>query len=220
MALEQTDLEQITSLLATALKPFGDQVTALGATVDTLKKAQPPAAPPAAPPVTPPAQPPAAPPAVSPELNSQLLEFKRKQEESDKKLADLEKARADAEKRAQESEKKSAVDAALNGFTFPTPEARQTAFEKVSSEVKRMDDGTLVAGDNLTPEAFVKDFLPSKHAYLLAPDIRGGSGNGASYTHGANVKVATTEMIKDGMTADDRAAVVARITEVVNAHRS
>jgi hypothetical protein len=128
----------------------------------------------------------------------------------------LTKANEDAGKRVLEAEKKSAIEAAMNGFSFATPEARQTAFDKLSAEVKRTDDGALVAGENLTPEVFAKTFFVEKHPYVLAPEVRGGSGAGTG-TAARGGKVATLEMASpdNANWATDRAAFAAQINNVL-----
>ena len=147
---------------------------------------------------------------LTPEANSMILDLKRSNEKLVADMAKVQKDREDADKRADTSERTSVVNTALSGFTFATPEARQTAVDKVMAQLKRTDTGALVAGENLTPEAFIKDFIPTTHAYLLAPTHVSGSGvtPSSALRPGQAVDI---DSIKPGMTAEARAAAVEAI---------
>ena len=205
------DEAQIKAMIAQALQaamgPITEQLGGIAANLTALNTATPPA--PAAS-VTPPA--PAAPaaPPVNPELNSQVLELRRSNEALVARMAAADKLREEADRRADESERTSVVNGVLGGFQFATDAARQTALEKIMPQIKRTDTGALVAGDNLTPEAFIKDFLPTQHAYLLAPVGAGGSG----VTPGQGARGAQAvdlNSIKPDMSPETRAAAIAAI---------
>jgi hypothetical protein len=141
---------------------------------------------------------------VDPALNSQILEFRRSNEKLVADMAALQKEREAERKRADDAERLTAVTSAMSGFQFATDAARQTAVEKLLPQIKRTDTGALVAGDNLTPEAFIKDFLPTQHAYLLAPVNTGGSGVTPG-SHGV-AKAVDLNSISPSMSADGKAA--------------
>lgn len=197
----------VPGLVTQAIGPIGEQLTGITASLAALKPVTPAvAAPPVVVPpvVTPPAH-------VDPALNSQMLELKRSNEKLVTDMAAIVKQREDADKRADDSERMSIVNTALGGFQFATDAARQTAVEKILPQIKRTDVGTLVAGDNLTPEAFIKDFLPTQHAYLLASVGVGGSGitPGQQQRGGQAVDL---DSIKPGMAPEARAAAIQAIT--------
>ena len=144
--------------------------------------------------------------ALMTEQRRQIEELQKKQKESD----DRYKAE---QLKGQGLEKSGMLGKILDGYQFVAPEARNTALTMLDSMVKRNDDGSYTAADT-TPEAFAKTFLTEQNSYLLAPAHAGGSGaSGAPGTGGINRggSVPTTEMIKPGMTAEDRAAITRQI---------
>jgi hypothetical protein len=151
---------------------------------------------------------------LTPEANAQMLDMRRSNEALVAQMASLTKEREADKKRADDSERMSAVTAALSGFQFASESARQTAVEKLLPQIKRTETGALVAGDNLTPEAFIKDFLPTQHAYLLAPVNTGGSGVTPGGNHGPS-KAVDLNSIKPGMSVDDNAAARAAIAQTL-----
>ncbi|WP_321471136.1 hypothetical protein [uncultured Paludibaculum sp.] len=145
---------------------------------------------------------------TDPVVNAQLAEMRRAREEDKKRLDALQKDRDDANAKAEKAERATALNTALADFGFRSPSARETALSLLTPHIKRNEAGQLVAGDNLTVEAFAKDFIPKSHDYLLAPVGGGGAGvvPGASFI---GQKVADLNDIKAGMTPETRAAVIA-----------
>jgi hypothetical protein len=87
--------------------------------------------------------------------------------------------------------------------------------------VKRLDDGTFIAGLNDTEafplDAFAKEYLSKEHAYLLGRTGMGGSGApGASGApHRVGMRVDTND-IKVGMKPETRQAAIDAITAVMS----
>jgi hypothetical protein len=211
-ALGEFQKNVLPGVLTAAFNPIQQQMTGIGEALKGLKPAEPaqPQQQPQTPqqPQTQQTQQPQA--QVSPEVNAMMLEMKRTIENQAAQVKALNDKNAESERKADIAERQSIIDRALGDFSFARPEARQTALRLIESEIKRMDDGTLVAGENLTPDAFIKDFIPNQHAYLLAPVNAGGSGASVGVSM-QGARAATTEMIGPNMKAEDRAAIVAAI---------
>lgn len=197
-AFTEFSSKTLPGLFTQALGPLGEQLKALTPVTPPPVVTPPPA-------VTPPPL-----PGVDPVLNSQLQEMKRKSEEQDKAMKLLQDQNASERKARESAELSSAVNTALSPFKFATDAARKTAESLVTPLIKRTDAGQLIAGDNLTVDTFVKDFLPKDHAYLLAP--AGGAGSGVTPGSGAGGhRIVDIDSIKVGMSDVDKAAAYAQV---------
>lgn len=156
--------------------------------------------------------------AAPPEINAKMKELTDRLAHNDKTIAELQAARDNAEKAARLAEQNSAIREALGELKFVSPSAAETAFTLVGQQVKRLDDGTLVAGDDLPIKDFVRDFVPKSHSYLIAPTGTTGSGAGGnSGTPRPQSGKADLNSIVPGMSPEARAAVVAAINDAVSA---
>jgi len=206
------DPEQLKALFAQLLQPLQSKLDSMGAMVDALQQTK--ATPPPAKEEVPPkkedtTQPPAS---TDPALNAQVAEMKRFIEADRKKVASMEEREKAANERADQAERGSIVDRALSGFQFREGTARETAITLLRPHIKRNEAGQLIAGDNLTVEAFVKDFIPQQHDYLLAPmGGPGGAGVVPGSTFAGGRKTIDLNDIKAGMSADVRAEAAAAI---------
>ena len=146
---------------------------------------------------------------IPPEVNAALQELKRSNEGLKKQVESITLEKKEADKKAEEAERRAAIRAALGTLPYATDAASNTAFSIIEPHVKKTDDGTFIGGDNLPLEAFIQDFLPREHAYLLKPLGSGGSGagTGGGNAGGKGRIHATTEMIKTNMKPEEREAV-------------
>jgi len=148
---------------------------------------------------------------VSPEVNAQLRNLTEQLKTQGGEIAGLRTAKEAAEKRAEETERFSTIRTSLNGLPFVSDKSAETAFSIVVPHVRRLDDGSLVAGingDNFPVDAFVKDFLQKEHGYLFRTTGASGSGapaSGSGVRMGSKVDI---NSIKVGMKAEDRQAAV------------
>jgi hypothetical protein len=149
-------------------------------------------------------------PQVPPEVNAQLRAFTDQLKAQGTEIASLRTAKETAEKRAEETERFSVIRTALGGLPFVSDKSAETAFSIVQPHVRRLDDGSLVAGiggDNYPVDAFTKDFLQKEHAYLFK--TTGASGSGAPPAGGIRMGAKVdTNQIKIGMKQEDRQSVV------------
>lgn len=185
--------------------PVTDQLKTIGETLTALKT----------PPVV--KDPVVVPPVVkdpvvglTPELNTMFKDLQKAADASALEVKKLTDKNAESEKRADAAERRSVIDASLNSFVFQSDAARANAVTMLESQIKRTETGQLVAGDNLTPDAFIKAYIPEQHPYLLAPVNVGGTGVNTS-THSGTRKAVDMDGIKPGMTSDERAATIAAI---------
>lgn len=148
---------------------------------------------------------------LPPEVNAQMRQMGDQLKAYGTEISTLKAAKEQAEKRAEETERFSTIRTALNGLPFVSDKSAETAFSIVSPHVRRLDDGSLVAGisgDNFPVDAFAKDFLQKEHGYLFRTTGASGSGApaaGSGVRMGSRVDINT---IKVGMKQDDRQAVV------------
>lgn len=134
-----------------------------------------------------------------------------------KKLEDLTKAqdteiglRKTAEAKQLATDKETKIRTAMTAFDFLTDDAREDCYAALDKAVTRNDAGELIAND-LPVDAFVKDFVPGKKAYLLKPENVSGGGIAPSGGRLAGGKKATMEMISPNMTKEESNAVGAAI---------
>jgi hypothetical protein len=135
--------------------------------------------------------------------------LQRKLDQLEKDLANERAAREKTEASAKETNRKAAISAALNGIQFANDRAAIAAQRLFDADVRYNDAGELVAGPDEMP---VGDYIKAQmrdHEYLLAPKQTGGSGANPG-KQGAG-KALTLDDIKPGMSAEDRAALVAQI---------
>jgi len=123
------------------------------------------------PPVDPPA--PGTPPKTVAE-NALALELKNYKASSEARIKALETTNLETVQSAEKTDRESRVRSELAKYPFANDKARDTAFKLFTSEVKRAEDGSLVAND-LPFEKFIETELPNSHAYLLAPKDLGGA---------------------------------------------
>lgn len=150
---------------------------------------------------------------LSPEVALQIKNLTKQVEEQGKTLSTEKEARTKAEKAALDTAKESKLRNALNQFQFVNPEAAEDAYALISGQVTYDDNGALIAG-GLPMEDFVKDFVPSKKAHLLAPVGKGGAGaSGGSKTGAAGAF--QMENIKTGMSVDDQKSAAGAIVRAL-----
>lgn len=133
--------------------------------------------------VTPPVVEPIADPAlpgkaVDPQLNALMLEYKKSKETADARILALETGNREKDERVEKTERESQVRAAINSnpkLKFTSEAAAATAFAILSPQIKRTEDGTLVAND-LPFDKFIEAELLGTHAYLLTTKEVGGAG--------------------------------------------
>ena len=148
---------------------------------------------------------------LPPEVNAQLKNLTDQLKAYGNEIQTLKTAKESAEKRAEETERFSTIRTALNGLPFVSEKSAETAFSIVSPHVRRLDDGSLVAGvngDNFPVDAFAKDFLQKEHGYLFRTTGASGSGapaSGSGVRMGSKVDI---NSIKVGMKPEDRQAAV------------
>ena len=157
-------------------------------------------------------------PPVPPEINAQLRDLTDRIKSQGNELNTLKVAKEQAEQRAEKTERHSTIRTALNGLPFVTDKAVDTAFSIVEPYVRRLEDGSLVAGldgENYPVNSFVQDFLSKEHGYLFKST--GASGSGAPPI-GSGSRIgpkADISSIKVGMKSEDRDNVVEAIASVL-----
>jgi hypothetical protein len=154
-------------------------------------------------------------PGVSPEVSAQLHNLTQQNKVLQDQLRGITEENKSEKARAEKAEREGAIEAALNDYTFTSPGARDAARKLISLEVKRTDDGKLIAGENLPLSDFVKEALTQKHDYFLAPAEVGGAGAKRGVTR--NSSGVGIETIKSGMSEEERLAVAQEIGRAVQA---
>jgi hypothetical protein len=115
---------------------------------------------------------------VDPQLNALMLEYKKSKETADARILALETGNREKDERVERTERESQVRAAINSnpkLKFTSEAAAATAFAILSPQIKRTEDGALVAND-LPFEKFIEAELLGTHAYLLTTKEVGGAG--------------------------------------------
>ncbi len=151
---------------------------------------------------------------LPPEVNLQLKQLNDKVGKQEKDLADEKKRREEAEATTKKTEKESKLRTALGQFNFASPDAAEDAFTLLQSKVDFDSDGKLVA-DGLPMEDFVKDYIPSKKAHLLAQTGKGGAGASAGSNKGG-AGAFQIEAIKPGMSVEDQARAAGAIRQAIS----
>lgn len=152
---------------------------------------------------------------LSPEVNALILDMKRNQDDTNKKLAAAEAKSKENEDKAERVGRESVLKTELSKYTFIKPEVgADDAFKLLFPSIERNDKGELVAG-GLPVDAFVKDRMTTHLDYMLGP-APGTTGTGA--TKGASRGGSGTvnmEDIKPGSTPEQFAAIGAHIAQVL-----
>jgi hypothetical protein len=154
-------------------------------------------------------------PGVSPEVSAQLHQLTQANKVLMEQLRGITEENKSEKARAEKAEREGAIEATLNDYTFTSAGARDAARKLISLEVKRTDDGKLIAGENLPLADFVKEALTQKHDYFLAPAEVGGAGAKRGVTR--NSSGVGIETIKPNMTDEERLAVAQEIGRAVQA---
>lgn len=156
---------------------------------------------------------------LPPEVNAQLKTLTDQVKAYGSEIQGLKTAKDAAEKRAEETERFSTIRTALNGMPFVSDKSAETAFSIVSPHVRRLDDGSLVAGvngeNNFPVDAFAKDYLQKEHGYLFKSSGASGSGAPAAGTGVRMGSRADINSIKIGMKPDERQAIVDSIASAL-----
>lgn len=204
--------EQITALITKQLegfsKPLTEQLTSFGGILKELQNKP-------APKVEPP-------PVVTedkkktPQENAEIAELRRNLDTITKKQTDTETRREAAEKKVAEQAREQKIRGELQKYNFTNDEAASDAYSLVNGQIVQDEAGNLLGPGNLPVDAFLKDYLPTKKAYLLSKT--GANGGGA--TGGQKIGPAgqaTLEEIKPGMAPERLAAVGRSIREALAA---
>ncbi len=121
-------------------------------------------------------------------------------------IQSLTAAAAQDRQRADASERNNAVTSAMAGLEFQSDNAKAMARDMVLGQLRRTDNGQLVAGDGKTLEAFVQDLIVRDNPYLLTSVRTGGTSFSAgSPPRGGRVGFDLDD-IKPGMSAEARSA--------------
>jgi hypothetical protein len=141
---------------------------------------------------------------MSPEDNATIRNLQAATKSLTDQINELKKQKEDADKKANETEINSIVREALGHFELIDGNARDTAFTLLRANVARDSEGRIIAGDNLTVDAFAKEFFEKQHPYLLRPVGNGGAGasGGSKQTPSQTIDL---NDIKPGMSAEKKA---------------
>jgi len=141
---------------------------------------------------------------MPPDVKAKFNEAIRTSENLKLRVDDLERQKQESDQKLERSERDQMLTSALSSFTFQDEVAAKSAFTLLRPDVKRLDDGTIIAGDNLPVIDYVKEVLPSRYGFLLRPKAAGGSGaNGTPAVAGGGKQV-MLEDIKPGMSPEER----------------
>jgi hypothetical protein len=162
----------------------------------------------AAPPVPVVAPPAPIPPGTTPEHAAVLDEMRRAHAASQAEIEQLKNENKTSREQAESSARENVVVNALRGIDFANPTAAATFQRDILARVTRAANGTLVIGD-MPVANVIKNELEGDYAFLVKPKNVAGSGAGGGVP--ANGKVPTLDDIKQGMTAETKAAVLARM---------
>lgn len=151
----------------------------------------------------------------SPEDKAAIQNLTKQLEAVTKSQAESQKKAEEAEQKALSTDKESKIRTVLGEFEFTSEDARQDAYQLINGLITRDAEGNLLGQDNLPFDAFIRNFIPEKKGYLLAPLNRSGSGapSGGSVKSGgpqAGGKF-QIEQIKPGMKGEELAAAVRAI---------
>lgn len=150
--------------------------------------------------------------AKDPHVAGLELQLKQTQQSFQAKLdAEIAK-RESADKKAEETERASMIRAKLSKMNI-REDAFDDAFSVFSGQVKRADDGSLVAGD-LPLEQYIETQLKGPKAYMLKPiEVNGSDASRGQRLAGG--KVVTMETIRPGMSNEETQAAMAQIAAAI-----
>ena len=139
------------------------------------------------------------------------LQLKQSQQAFQTKLdAEIAKREA-ADKKAEETERASMIRAKLGKMNI-REDAFDDAFSVIAGQVKRSEDGSLIAGD-LPLDQYIETQLKGPKAYMLKPvDV---NGSDAARGQRINGKAVTMETIRPGMSNEETQAAMNQIATLV-----
>jgi len=179
-------------------------LTAFGATLDGLKPA----------PTPDPKDPKDPKPGSDPQVNAQLQALEANNKQLQARLATMEEENKKSTAAAEVAERHSKIREKLSSFEFADDPSRQAAFKLFSGDVRRGEDGALIAGDAASPlpfDKYIEAQILQLPGLLAAKKVGGaGAGGGAGGGNGA----VTLDNIKPGMSAEDKKAVYAAIASI------
>ena len=157
-----------------------------------------------------------------PQLNATLKQLQETVKSQGEAMGQLKKQKEEADSRNEKLERHGTIRSALSALAvdpqhqlnFVNPGAEQTAFTIIEPFVRRLEDNALVAtinGENFPVNSFAKEYLEKEHAYLFKSSGSTGSGAPASGGTQRQFQRVDTDLIKPGMTTENRDAVVAAI---------
>jgi hypothetical protein len=148
---------------------------------------------------------------MPPDVKAKFNEAVRSSEALKVRVDDLEKQKQEADQKLERSERDQTLSTVLSSFSFQDEVAAKSAFTLLRPDVKRLDDGTIIAGDNLPVADYVKDILPSKYGFLLKAKASSGSGASGTPNSSGGGQQVSMEDIKPGMSDQERARVAQAI---------
>lgn len=149
---------------------------------------------------------------MSPEMKAKFNEAIKTSQSLTERVATLEQQKKEADDKLERAQQDKVLSTALSSFTFQDRVAADSAFTLLRPDVKRLDDGTIVAGDDLPVEDYVKDVLPARYGFLLKPKDAGGTGARGSQSPGSGARGhVQMEDIKPGMSPEEREKAAAEI---------
>jgi hypothetical protein len=150
---------------------------------------------------------------MDPELAAQFLAMTRQIESLTTTTKAEAEARKAADERAEKADKKTALTTALQALPMNDGESLSTAYRLIDGDIRKDESGAWVGPDGTPIGVYVDKLVTEKHPYFLKSKEVGGAGAPAAGRRTNNPGV-QLEDIKKGMTAEQKAAVFARISEV------
>ena len=150
---------------------------------------------------------------TEPALKAELLEERRRREQLERRLNELSQETRRAQQREEEAERQAAIRSELQRLGVAKVDL---AFRAVKDDVKRLEDGRLVAqGPN--GEVPLKEFLNEfvqENPELMPARIPGGTGTVVQRP--AEGGAFELDKIRPGMTAEDREAARREIARIAS----
>lgn len=146
-------------------------------------------------------------------VDPEVAKLRKQLEQMNKRQAEIDAERTREKQEALETKKDAALRRELAKSNFIDDEAFETAYARITREVKFAEDGQLVGGaDDLPLSKYVADRM-KKLDFLTKPRDVGGAGaaNGGKQAAGDDVDI---DSIKPGMAATDIAKVKARLASL------
>lgn len=150
------------------------------------------------------------PPEVSAEIQNLNRQLKKLKEDTET----LNQQREEERKRRLEAERISTIKEAMNSVQFRDEASAKTFFKAIERDVRRNEEGELIAVGDDGVALPVADYVRSMAENLpgLLPP-RGNGGSGAIPSSGKR-RVVDIDDIKPGMSDEDRRAVFQRLREI------